>query len=147
VSLIDPLGLWGWPGLPQSVVNAGVGIGDEVIAALTLNQASGQDVRDLIPLTRGSNGGADECSKLYDSAYKFGALDAIGAEWGAGAVKVASLADNSTKAIIVGLRLVIAPVDIAPETIEQLEQVVSTAEEEALERPMTRLPGRPTYRY
>ena len=149
VSERDPLGLFGWPSLPQGVINAGVGLGAGVIAALTLGRVSGQDVRDLIPLTSGSNGGADECSRTYDFAYKFGALDAIGAEWGAGALKLSSYAENSTKAIIVGLRLLTAPVDIAPDAgqIEQLEQVVSAAQEEGLEQPVIPPPGRPTFRY
>jgi hypothetical protein len=55
VSRIDPLGLWDWPSLPQSVVNASAGLGD----ALLLNQ--GQRLRNLLNI----NGGVDSCSASY----------------------------------------------------------------------------------
>jgi hypothetical protein len=144
--------------LPEAIVNAGVGLGDGVMAGLTLGHVSGQDVRDLIPYTRGTNGGADECSRTYDFAYKFGGLDVIGAEWGAGALKVASYAANNVQAMIVGLRVLTLPGNIAPELaesapqvieqqIEQLEEVVSGSAENNLERPFVPPPGRITFRY
>ena len=51
----DPLGLFDWPSLPQSVVNTSAGIGD----ALLLDQ--GARLRRLLNI----NGGVDTCSASY----------------------------------------------------------------------------------
>jgi hypothetical protein len=64
ISRRDPLGLWDWPSLPQSVVNASAGIGD----ALLLNQ--GARLRQLLNI----NGGVDTCSGSYKGGMAAGII-------------------------------------------------------------------------
>jgi hypothetical protein len=154
LSYFDPYGLascwlFDCPSLPQGVVNVGVGLGDGIIAALTLNQVSGQDVRDLIPYTRGTNGGADSCSKSYSYSYAFGVYDALIAEVGAGAIEAGIepgiRATVATLQLLTGTGEVATAATEAPAAIEQLQSVVETLEEEGLERPVIPPPGHPRF--
>jgi hypothetical protein len=118
--LRDPLGLW-WFGdpLPQWVMNTGVGLGDGAISAITWGKVSGQDIRDLIPLTRGSNGGADECSRAYRGAYGVGVADAAIATPGAVALKGLQYGRPAVQATVASLQLMTGAADIAvPEAVE-----------------------------
>jgi hypothetical protein len=164
ISRRDPLGLVDNPAemlpflptvdLPipsQDFVNAGVGLGDGVIAALTFGRVSGQDVRNLIPYTRGSNGGAQACSAVYRGARAFGALDAVGAQLGAYAVAASA---NTIRGVVASLGLMTGGAEAAsvgadleelPNLITQLEDYVEMAEEEGLSKPIAPVPGVPRY--
>jgi len=64
INRIDPLGLWDWPSLPQSVVDASAGIGD----ALLFDQ--GARLRSLL----GIDGGIDTCSRSYQGGQAAGII-------------------------------------------------------------------------
>jgi hypothetical protein len=129
--------------LPQGVVNAAVGLGDGVISALTFGKVSGQDVRNLIPYTRGSNGGANVCSGVYRGAYAIGVLDTLGAEIGAFAVAADA---NAIRGAVASLGLITGGGDAAaagaeiPSAMSQLESYLQMAQEEALTKPIVAVP-------
>jgi hypothetical protein len=151
------------PGVSKSLtrsewlVNSGVGLGDGVIAALTWGRVSGQDVRDLIPLTRGSNGGADVCSGTYRWSYDIGAVDATLAWPSAFAVKGMQLGKPALQATVASLQLMTGAADIAaPEAIEtelelvsneikELGDITSEAQEDLLTKPLPPPPGYPRF--
>jgi RHS repeat-associated protein len=93
ISNIDPLGLWDWPSLPQSVVNASAGIGD----ALLLNQ--GARLRRLLNIN-----GVDTCSGSYKGGQLAGILGAF--LTGEGEVNLAFKTEHY------GARLIEAGVDV-----------------------------------
>ena len=66
ISRIDPLGLWEWPSLPQSVVNAPAGLGD----ALLLNQ--GARLRRLLNIDS-----VDTCSRSYQGGQLAGIIGTL----------------------------------------------------------------------
>jgi RHS repeat-associated protein len=155
IGLRDPMGLW-WIGdpLPPWFVNSGVGLGDGVIAALTWGRVSGQDIRNLIPYTAGTNGGADVCSRTYRGAYGAGATDALVAEAGAFALQGIRLAQPSARAIVSSVQLLTGAADTAApdaaatalrQQISALETVVSDAQEAALEKPLIPVPAVPKF--
>jgi RHS repeat-associated protein len=154
ISLIDPLGLW-WVGdpLPPSVVNVGVGFGDGVIAALTWGRVTGQDIRDLLPYTQGTSGGADTCSSTYRISYVAGAIDAFVAEGGAFLSAAAPAARSATQATLLSLRLLTGSAEASatgeeiPSAIEQLEEIASEIQEEAAGTPLKPPTGVPNYRF
>ena len=148
---IDPPGLWWWGDpLPPWVVNTGVGFGDGVIITLTWGRVSGQDIRDLIPYTQGTNGGANECSRAYQASYLLGAADAIGANAGALAAQARNF-QNAARATYVGLQLLTGGSEVAgtgaeiSSQIEQLQSVVEMQQEAASEGPLTPPPGNPKF--
>jgi RHS repeat-associated protein len=157
ISLTDPLGLWAPPSLPQWFVNSGVGLGDGVIAALTWGRVSGQDVRDLIPYTQGSNGGADVCSGTYRWSYGIGAADAALATPSALAVKGIQLGRPVLQSTVASLQLLTGAVDVAaPEAVEtelqvlsneinELGDLTSEAQEELLSGPLKPVPPHPRF--
>jgi uncharacterized protein RhaS with RHS repeats len=155
VGLKDPLGLWAFGDpLPPWLVNSGVGLGDGVIAALTWGRVGGQDIRDLIPYTAGTNGGADVCSRTYRGAYGAGATDALIAETGAFVLQGIRLAQPSARAIVSSLQLLTGAADTAApdaaatalqQQVRALETVVSDAQEAALEKPLIPPPGVPKF--
>jgi hypothetical protein len=125
-----------------------------VIAALTWGRVSGQDIRNLIPYTAGTNGGADVCSRTYQWAYGAGATDALVAEAGAFALQGIRLAQPSARAIVTSLQLLTSAADTAApdaaataieQQISALETVVSDAQEAALEKPLIPSPGVPKF--
>ncbi len=80
----DPYGLWVPPSLPQGVVDGSAGLGDGIIATLTLGFASGQGFRDNL----GVDGGVNICASAYYggrlagttgtlAAQAFGAIPAV----------------------------------------------------------------------
>jgi uncharacterized protein RhaS with RHS repeats len=151
VSDRDPYGLFDWPpSMPQSVVNAGVGLGDGVIAALTFGRVSGQDLRDVILYTRGTNGGADTCSATYKISYSFGAADELGAEGGAFAAAAGS---STARATYLSLNLLSGGAETAAtgeeitSSSQQLQQIVQELQEETAGKSLQPPPGVPNYRY
>jgi RHS repeat-associated protein len=60
----DPLGLFDWPSLPQSIVDTSAGFGDGVSRALTLGIISTSNVRAAL----GIDGGVNMCSADYKTA-------------------------------------------------------------------------------
>jgi hypothetical protein len=77
LTYIDPYGLWDWPSLPQSFVNASAGLGD----VLLLNQ--GIRIRNAL----GISGGVNECSSGYKVGIAAGIIGTIVS--GEGEVQVA----------------------------------------------------------
>ena len=94
LELIDPLGLWaiGDP-LPQSVVDFSAGLGDGIIAAMTLGFVSGQDLRDAANV----DGGVNPCSRAYAAGNIFGTVLGIAATAGVGAEALVARALAGTK--------------------------------------------------
>lgn len=64
ISNIDPLGLWDWPSLPQSVVNTSAGIGDALLLGF------GAQLRNALNI----NGGVDSCSASYKGGMAAGII-------------------------------------------------------------------------
>lgn len=151
VSGFDPLGYW-WFGdpLPPGVVNAGVGFGDGVVAAVTFGRVRGQDLRDLLNIP--GNGGANVCSSTYQLSFVAGTLDAIVAEGGAFA-SAAPSAKSAAQATYVALRLLSGGAETATtgeevtSALEQLQQVVEQVQDATANRPIQPPPGVPNYRY
>jgi hypothetical protein len=77
----DPLGLFDWPSLPQSIVDTSAGFGDGVSRVLTFGITSTSNVRAEL----GIDGGVNTCSADYKTArYE-------GLAWGAATLLVGGL--------------------------------------------------------
>ena len=63
LNYVDPYGLWYLPALPQGFVDASAGIGDGILATLSLGIVHGHLFRKLL----GTDGHVNHCSNYYKS--------------------------------------------------------------------------------
>jgi len=142
----DPLGLFDWPSLPQSVVNVGEGVGDGILQSLTLNRYTLTDVLQSLNLP---NGGADQCSAGYRRGDLAGFGIGLTASIGSGvtrfvqAVGTTSLAQST----MLSFQVLTGSAEVASSATEisslesQLASIAEMTEEEIAARGLT-LPGR-----
>ena len=117
----DPLGLWDWPSLPQSVVDTSAGIGD----ILLLNQ--GAYLRQLLNINS-----VNMCSGSYEAGKFVGGAALLATGYGL----VADLAavKSTTQALVIMGQLVVGAQSLADLTLsEQLLVAVESSNEETIE--------------